>query len=167
MTPFIISQILAFIALIIGMAAFQFKDRQNILRGWFFAAMFAAAHFYYLDNIEAAILVAIIGIRFLVSSMTFDKRLMYFFMAVSLAAYALTYTQPVSLLALTATMVGTWGTFQRSQTTVRLTMMSTELLWVVHNFIIWSPVAVGMEVLFFASNMLGFIRHRKAQETAL
>ncbi|MDG2154411.1 MAG: YgjV family protein [Gammaproteobacteria bacterium] len=167
MTPFIISQILAFITLIIGMAAFQFKDRQNILRGWFFAAMFAAAHFYYLDNIEAAILVAIIGIRFLVSSMTFDKRLMYFFMAVSLAAYALTYTQPVSLLALTATMVGTWGTFQRSQTTVRLTMMSTELLWVVHNFIIWSPVAVGMEVLFFASNMLGFIRHRKAQETAL
>lgn len=167
MSPFILSQVLAFITLIIGMAAFQFKDRQNILRGWFFAAMFAAAHFYYLDNIEAAILVAIIGIRFLVSSITFDKRLMYFFMGISLAAYAYTYTQPISLLALTATMIGTWGTFQRSQTTVRLTMMSTELLWMVHNFIIWSPVAVGMEVLFFASNMLGFIRHRKAQETAL
>ena len=167
MTPFIISQILAFITLIIGMVAFQCKDRQNLLRGWFLAAMFAALHFYYLDNIEAAVLVAIIGIRFLVSSITFDKRLMYFFMAISIAAYAYTYAQPVSLLALTATMIGTWGTFQRSQTTVRLTMMSTELLWVIHNFIIWSPVAVGMEVLFFASNMLGFIRHRKAQETAL
>ena len=167
MTPFIISQILAFITLIIGMAAFQCKDRQNILRGWFFAAMFAAVHFYYLGNIEAAVLVAIIGVRFLVSSITFDKRLMYFFMAISIAAYAYTYTQPVSLLALTAAMIGTWGTFQRSQTTVRLTMMSTELLWVLHNFIIWSPVAVGMEVLFFASNMIGFIRHRKAQETAL
>ena len=167
MTPFIISQILAFITLIIGMASFQFKDRQNILRGWFFAAMFAAVHFYYLGNIEAAVLVAIIGVRFLVSSITFDKRLMYFFMGISIAAYAYTYTQPVSLLALTAAMIGTWGTFQRSQTTVRLTMMSTELLWVLHNFIIWSPVAVGMEVLFFASNMLGFIRHRKAQETAL
>ena len=149
------------------MASFQFKDRQNILRGWFFAAMFAAVHFYYLGNIEAAVLVAIIGVRFLVSSITFDKRLMYFFMGISIAAYAYTYTQPVSLLALTAAMIGTWGTFQRSQTTVRLTMMSTELLWVVHNFIIWSPVAVGMEVLFFASNMIGFIRHRKAQETAL
>jgi len=167
MTPFIISQVLAFITLIIGMVAFQCKDRQNLLRGWFFAAMFAAAHFYYLDNIEAAVLVAIIGVRFLVSSITFDKRLMYFFMAISIAAYAYTYAQPVSLLALTATMIGTWGAFQRSQTTVRLTMMSTELLWVLHNFIIWSPVAVGMEVLFFASNMIGFIRHRKAQETAL
>jgi hypothetical protein len=84
------------------MVAFQCKDRQNLLRGWFFAAMFAAAHFYYLDNIEAAVLVAIIGIRFLVSSITFDKRLMYFFMAISIAAYAYTYAQPVSLLALSS-----------------------------------------------------------------
>jgi hypothetical protein len=167
MSPFIISQILATVTLLVGMAAFQFKDRHNILRGWFVAASFAALHFYYLGNIEAAVLVAIIGVRFLVSSFTFDKRLMYFFMAISLAAYIYTYTNPVSLLALTATMIGTWGTFQKEQSTVRLTMMSTELLWVIHNFIVWSPVAVGMEVLFFASNLIGYMRHRRAVETAL
>ena len=63
MTPFIISQVLAFITLIIGMVAFQCKDRQNLLRGWFFAAMFAAAHFYYLDNIEAAVILSVAEIK--------------------------------------------------------------------------------------------------------
>ncbi|MDG1462818.1 MAG: YgjV family protein [Gammaproteobacteria bacterium] len=167
MSPFVISQILASITLIIGMAAFQAKQRRTILRGWFLAAMFAAAHFYFLDMFEACLLVGVIGIRFLVSSFTQDRRLMYLFMAISLVAYIATYNEPVSLLALLAAMIGTWGTFQKAQTTVRLTMMSTEVLWVIHNFIIWSPVAVGMEVLFFSSNVIGFLRHKKAMEAAL
>jgi hypothetical protein len=167
MSPFIISQILASITLVIGMAAFQAKERHTILRGWFLAAMFASAHFYFLGMLEACLLVGIIGVRFLVSSFTQDRRLMYLFMAISFGAYVATYNEPVSLLALVAAMIGTWGTFQKSQTTVRLTMMSTEILWVIHNIIIWSPVAVGMEVLFFSSNLIGFIRHRKAMETAL
>ena len=167
MSPFFISQILASITLIIGMAAFQSKERNTILRGWFMAAMFASAHFYFLGMIEACLLVAIIGVRFLVSSFTQDRRLMFLFMAISFGAYIYTYDNPVSLLALIAAIIGTWGSFQKSQSTVRLTMMSTEVLWVIHNIIIWSPVAVGMELLFFSSNMIGFLRHRKAMGSVL
>ncbi|MCP4927105.1 MAG: YgjV family protein [Gammaproteobacteria bacterium] len=64
-------------------------------------------------------------------------------------------------------MIGTWGSFQESEKAVRFTMMSTEVLWVIHNLIVWSPVAVIMEVLFFSSNLLGLLRHRKANESAL
>jgi len=166
-TPFVLSQVLAGLTLVSGMAAFQFKERRHILRGWCVAALFAAAHFYILGANEAAILVLVTAVRFLISSFTTDARLMWLFLGLSVAGFALTYESPVSLLALAATLIGTIGSFHGTARAVRLTMMATELLWAIHNIIIWSPVAVGMEALFFTSNLIGMLRHRKASESAL
>ena len=167
MTPFLASQILAGLTLVTGMLAFQLRDRKWILRGWFLAALFAAMHFYLLGSVEACILVAITATRMLVSSFTTDARLMWLFLVLSAAGFALTYENPVSLIGLAATLIGTWGSFRHSEILIRYTMMATELLWATHNLIIWSPVGVGMEVLFFASNLTGLIRHRRARQTAL
>ncbi len=167
MTPFIFSQILAGLTLVTGMAAFQFKERKHILRGWCIAAFLAAAHFYVLGSIEASLLVAITATRFLISSFTTDSRLMYLFLALSIGGFALTYESPVSFLALTATLIGTSGSFHGSERAVRYSMMATEILWVIHNLIVWSPVAVTMEVLFFTSNLIGLLRHGKTSESAL
>jgi len=167
MSPFILSQILAGATLITGLAAFQFKDRKHILRGWFLAATFAAAHFYLLGSIEACILVGITATRFMVSSLTTDSRLMYLFLALAIGGFAMTYESPVSFLALAATLIGTVGSFHGSEKAVRYAMMVAEILWAIHNIIVWSPVAIGMEVLFFSSNLIGLLRHRKANETAL
>jgi hypothetical protein len=164
---FILSQILAGATLLTGMAAFQFRERKHILRGWCVAALFAAAHFYALGSNEACILIVITATRFLVASFTTDSRLMYLFLALSVGGFALTYESPVSLLALTATLIGTIGSFHGSDKVVRYTMMATELLWATHNLIIWSPVAVAMEGLFFSSNLIGLLRHRQANESAL
>jgi hypothetical protein len=167
MSPFLISQLLAACTLATGMAAFQFKERKHILRGWCVAALFGAAHFYILGSNEACFLVAITAVRFLISSFNTDARLMYFFMALAIGGYAVTYENPVSVLALAATLTGTYGSFHGSANAVRYAMMTAEVLWVVHNLIIWSPVAVVMEVLFFASNLIGLLRHRKAGAAAL
>jgi hypothetical protein len=167
MSPFLISQLLAAATLITGMAAFQLRDRKHILRGWSLAASFAAVHFFVLGSNEAGILIVITATRFIVSSFTTDKRLIYLFMALSIAGFAWTYDTPVSWLAFGATMIGTWGSFHGSAKAVRITMMVTEVLWGIHNFIIWSPVAVTMEVLFFASNLIGLLRHRKNGATSL
>ena len=83
MSPFLISQLLAAATLITGMAAFQLHDRKLILRGWSLAAAFAATHFFVLGSNEAAVLIVITGIRFLVSSFTTDKRLMYLFLGLN------------------------------------------------------------------------------------
>jgi len=167
MSAFLISQLFAGATLITGMAAFQFRRREHILRGWFVAAMFAAAHFWFLDAYEACFLVLATATRMLVSSFTTAHRVMYLFLAISLGGFALTYQSPVSLLALAATLIGTVGSFQKSEKTVRYTMMATEILWATYNIIVWSPVAIVMEVLFFGSNLAGLLRHRKANETAL
>lgn len=167
MSDFLLSQLFAGATLITGMAAFQFRQREHILRGWFLAALFAATHFWLLDAHEASVLVLATAARLLVSSFTTDRRVMYLFLAISLAGFALTYQSPVSLLALAATLVGTVGSFQKTEKAVRYTMMATELLWATHNIVVWSPVGVVMEVLFFCSNLAGLLRHRKACETAL
>jgi hypothetical protein len=167
MSAFLISQLFAAATLVTGMAAFQFRKREHILRGWVVAALFAAAHFWFLEAYEACFLVLATATRLLVSSFTTDTRLMYLFLAIALGGFALTYQTPVSLLALAATLVGTVGSFQKSETVVRYTYMATEILWATHNIIVWTPVAIAMEVLFFISNLIGLLRHRKASETAL
>ena len=167
MSAFLLSQILAGMTLVTGMAAFQLKERVQILRGWCLAAVFAAAHFFVLGANEAGMLITVTALRFLVSSLTTDDRLMYLFLALAVGGFVWTYESPVSFLALAATFIGTIGSFHGSEKAVRFSLMATEILWCIHNLIVWSPVAVLMEVLFFSSNLIGLLRHRRANESAL
>jgi len=167
LTPFLISQILAVGTLVAGMAAFQFRDRTIILRGWFVAALFGSAHFWFLDAYEACLLVGVTALRFLVSSFTTNRRAYYFFMVLAVAGFTVTYQSLLSFLPLAATLVGTWGSFQGTDRAVRWSMFGAQACWVTFNIVIWSPVAILVEVLFFSSNLIGMLRHRKAQESAL
>lgn len=167
MSDFLISQLLALGTLVCGMAAFQFGERVTILRLWCVAAVFGAAHFWFLGAVEASLLVGVTAARFFVSSLTTDRRMLWLFLLLAVGSFAWTYQSPVSLLALAATLVGTYGSFHGSGNAVRYSMIAAEVLWLVHNIIVWSPVAVFMEVLFLASNVVGLLRHRKARETAL
>jgi Bacterial inner membrane protein len=167
MSAFILSQLLAGGTLLVGMAAFQFRERTHILRGWCVAATLAAAHFYVLGSIAACLLVAVTALRFLISSFTTDARLMYLFLALAIGGFILTYASPVSFIALAATLIGTFGSFRRKENAIRYSMLTTEVLWTLHNIIIWSPVAILMEMLFFTSNLIGLLRHRRSNEAAL
>ncbi len=167
MTPFILSQILAGMTLITGMAAFQFKERVHMLRVWALGATFASAHFYLLGSYEACLLVAVTALRFIVSSFTTDKRIMWLFIALGLTGFGFTYVGWISILPLIATLAGTVGSFHGTGNAVRYSSMVAEVCWIVFDIIIWSPVAIVMELLFFASNVVGLIRHRKAAESAL
>ena len=167
MSDFAISQLLAIGTLVAGMTAFQFRDRTLILRLWFVAALFGAAHFWFLGALEACLLVAVTATRFLVSSFTTDRRMLYLFMGLAVAGFAWSYSAPISVLALLATLIGTWGSFHGTDMAVRYSMMAAQCLWLTHNLVVWSPVAIGMEFMFFTSNLVGLIRHRRAQETAL
>lgn len=165
-TPFIISQVLACGVLIAGLTAFQFKQRTHILRGWGVAATFGSAHFWFLGAYEACLLVALTATRFFISSFTTDKRLMYVFLALAVAGFAYTYQQPVGVLALIATLIGTYGSFYGTENAIRWSMLIAQVLWFIHNYIVWSPVALGMEFFFFTSNIVGWVRANRAQARA-
>ena len=163
MSTFIFSQILAGVTLIVGMAAFQFDKREYILRAWSVAAIFAAIHFFLLGSIEACLLVSVTSLRMLISSFTTDSRVMWLFLGLGITGFAITYENPVSLLGMAATICGTIGAFSGSEKSVRYSLLVTEILWAIHNLIIWTPVGFMMEVLFFASNIFGLIRRQKAK----
>lgn len=166
MSYFVISQILAGGTFVTGLIAFQLQNRVHMLRAWGLAASFGAAHFWFLGAPEASLLVAITASRFIISSFTIDSRLMYFFLALAVGSFWFTYTTPISILALVATLIGTYGSFYGTENAFRYSMLAAQVLWFIHNYVVWSPVALGMEFFFFASNILGWIRARKALAAA-
>jgi Bacterial inner membrane protein len=167
MSTFLLSQLLVALAFAAGLAAFQFRARPAILRSWSLCAALNGAHFLLLGVPGAATLAAMISVRFLVASFTRDRRVMVFFMILSATGFLATYTRPVGLLALAATLLGTWASFQPNDRTVRATLAICASLWVLHNAIVGSPVATVMELAFLASNAIGWRRfHGRAKMDA-
>jgi hypothetical protein len=158
MDSFLISQILAGAAFVLGMASFQFKPRKHILWCWFVSAFFNALHFLVLGQITAGVLILITSTRFLTASFTTDRRLMYFFMVALLVGFLITFKSTLSLLAIGAALLGTWGAFQSDDRRIRITLVVCSASWIVHNTLVGSPVATLMETAFLLSNLVGWWR---------
>lgn len=157
-TSFLLSQTLAAFAFALGIAAFQFKTRQTVLFYWCGSALVNACHFLILGLPEPATLAALTGIRFLTAAFTTSRKVMSVFFVLVVIGFWMTFQQPLSLLALVATLLGTYGSFRPSDREVRVFLMGCALIWMVYNFLVWSPVAAMMEASFFMSNVLGFVR---------
>jgi hypothetical protein len=140
------------------MSSFQFRWRRHILWCWSASALFNAAHFLVLGQVTAGVLILITSARFLAASFTTDRRLMYFFVAALLAGFSVTYSSPLSLLAIGASLLGTWGAFQPDDRHIRITLVLCSASWIVHNALVASPVAALMESAFLASNLVGWWR---------
>lgn len=158
MDNFLVSQVLAGAAFALGMTSFQFRLRRHILWCWFASAFFNALHFLVLGQTTAGVLILITCIRFLTASFTTDRRLMYFFMAALLAGFLITFKTPLSLLAIGAALLGTWGAFQSDDRHIRVALVLCSASWIVHNSLIGSPVAALMETAFLLSNLVGWWR---------
>jgi hypothetical protein len=156
---FVVSQVFAGIALIFGLASFQFKMRRRVLACLVVGTLFNAVHFILLLRFAAAGLVLTTGARYLTAVYTTRRSWMLFFLAVTLLTTFLLYQSPVSLLPCLATLVGTWGSFQPRDRAVRLAMMCGTSCWIAHNVAVGTPVATAMEVFILASNLLGYYRH--------
>ena len=159
MSNFIISQILVGCALITDVASFQFKRRQAVMGCLIGSCSLIAIHFVLLDRYTAAAIVAVTGVRFLTSILTQHRNAMWIFFVANIACFASTYESWVSVLPFVAAQLSTWAGFQPSDKTLRLVFASSTCLWIVHNILVWTPVGVILEVLFLASNLIGYYRH--------
>lgn len=158
MSTFLISQILAALAFLFGMASFQFKPRKVVLLCIFFCAVFNASHFLVLERYGAGTLIFVNSLRFLVAAFFPSQRWMWFFLGLSVVSFAFTWTDVISLLGLAATLIGTVGTFKHTDREIRIYLMWVSAFWVVHNLLVGSPVAMLMEACFLVSNYIGWRR---------
>jgi hypothetical protein len=158
MSAFALSQVLASIAFAFGVVSFQFKERRSVLLCLFFLTLFNSSHFLLLGRPGPAVLLLLIGLRFLTAIISTNRKLMYLFLILSLGAFLVTFTSLLSLLALAAVLLGTYGSFQPEGRTMRIMLMLGNALWLVHNFLASTPVATLMEAAFLTSNLLAYWR---------
>ena len=71
---------------------------------------------------------------------------------------ALTFTGWLSLLSCAAVLLSTIASFSEDDRRLRLAFMCAACLWIVHNWIVGSPVAMANDALFLVSNLIGYYR---------
>lgn len=157
--PFFLSQCLIGIAIIFDFFSFQFKERQKIVACLFVAGLLITAHFVLLAQWTATALMSIATLRYLSSIMTTSKKMMWFFSACSLVATAFTFVGLTSVVSCIGTLFQTRASFCESDKTLRQLMILGTSFWLVHNYLVGSPAAVLMEVLFISSNLIGYYRY--------
>jgi len=159
MSNFLLSQILIGIAICFDMASFQFKDRKKIVICFFCASILIGLHFALLEQYTAAGLVVISAIRFLTSIFTSSKKMMAVFLMATSTVTFFTYAGFLSLLTYMAASISTVASFCKDDKHLRQIMLISTMIWVVNNYLINSPAAVFMEILFICSNAIGYYRH--------
>ncbi len=159
MSPFVLSQILVGVAIVIDLMSFQFKSQRAIVICLFLAASLNATHFMLLEQWTAAGLMSLGTIRYLTSIFTTSKKMIVLFSIGSIIVTSITYIGLISLLACIGSLLKTAAAFFENDKLLRELMIIGTVCWIVHNLFAGSPTAVVMEVLFVLSNLVGYYRY--------
>jgi hypothetical protein len=158
MSAFFLSQLLIGVAILFDLASFQFKNRRQIVGCLCIAGVLISSHFFLLQQYTAAGLMAVAVTRYLSSIFTTSKLIMLIFIICSLLVTAFTYTGLVSLISCAGAVAQTIAAFCQNDKKLRQLMIVGTSFWLLHNYLIDSPTAVIMEVLFISSNLVGYYR---------
>lgn len=161
MSLFLISQILVAIAIIFDLMSFQFKDRKKIVACLFCAGILISSHFALLEQWTATSLMMIATVRYLTSIFSTSKKFMFIFSSTSILATIFTYSGIVSIISCLGSVFQTVAAFNKDDKRLRELMIIGTSFWLLHNYLIGSPTAVIMEILFIASNLIGYYRYYK------
>jgi Bacterial inner membrane protein len=158
MTPFVWSQIVAAGAFACGMTSYQFRERRTVLFWLTGLALLNGCHFVLLDRTTPAVMMLLTAVRYVAAIYSRQRWLLYLFLIAAIGSIALTYSGPLSWLALGGVLCGTVGSFQASDRLMRRCFMTGNCCWLAHNLFAQTPVATLMEASFLTSNVIGYWR---------
>lgn len=98
------------------------------------------------------------GTRYVIAMYSQRRELIALFAMAAVATFILTFQGPLSFLALIGALLGTVGSFQKSDRIMRLCFICGNTVWMIHNVFARSPVGTIMEASFLTSNVLGYLR---------
>lgn len=159
MSLFLLSQILVGCAIATDILSFQCKQRRRIVACLFVSAVLVSTHFLLLGHWTAAGLAMVAGGRFAAGFFTTSPGVMTLFIGCALLVTLSTYGGYLSLLSGTAAVCNTVGSFCRCDRRMREIMLAGTSLWLLHNILVLSPMAVALESLFLCSNLVGYYRY--------
>ncbi len=159
MSYFVLSQILIGIAIIFDILSFQFKERNKIVACLLVSCILIAIHFMLLGHWTAVCLGLLAAARFATSLFSTSKKVMGVFVCATILLSILSYEGLLSILACSGGCFGTVASFCKEDKQLRQLMLVGTSLWIVHNFLAGSPMAVLMEAIFIGSNLVGYFRY--------
>ncbi len=165
MDTFLLSQILAALALGFGLASYQFRATRWILLGMLVCNLLNASHFFLLDRPGPASLQLVTAARFSVVLFTTDRRAMLLFLVVTAGIFIASFTNALSVVACAGTLFATYGSFQPDNCRLRRFFMVGNSLWLTHNILAATPAGAVTEATYLTSNVVGYWRHCKNRGT--
>ena len=165
MSAFALSQLLIMVAIGFDLASFQFKGKAKIISCLCISGVLITLHFMLLHQHTAAALMALASVRFFSSLFTDARLIMLVFIALSVLITAVTYVDAVSLISCCGSLLHTFAAFCKSDQRLRQLMLLGSIFWLLHNYTVGSPAAVLMEILFLASNLVGYYRYYLQSQT--
>ncbi|MDR9827379.1 YgjV family protein [Vibrio sp. FNV 38] len=158
MSYFIASQILVGLAALFDIASFQFKSRKTLLSLLCISALLIGSHFVLLEEWTAACLLAVGAARYFTGIFTENRGVRWGFYIVTLLGTLFTFSGITSILSCIGSLLHTSASFNRNDKFMRVVMVIGTVVWVVHDVIVGSPVAVLLDVLFIISSYIGYYR---------
>ncbi|WP_394229148.1 YgjV family protein [Shewanella colwelliana] len=158
MSEFMVSQWLIGIAIIFDLVSFQFKQKRHIVACLAVSGVLISSHFALLQQWTAAGLMLVAAIRYVVTIFSHSKLLMSLFLAISSFVTLVTFAGPLSLISFAGSATQTVAAFSQSDQRLCQLMIIGTSLWLLNNTLVGSPTAVLMELLFIASNLVGYYR---------
>lgn len=158
---YLLSQIFAAVAFGFGIVAFQCTGRRRILVCKATQMIFYGVHFVALGRHGAAALMAVNAARDLTALRTTRRSVAVIFILLAVVGFLATVTHPLGYLGLVAVIFGSIGSFAAREGVMRLMYMTGCSLWLAHNILLGSPVAILMEACFLASQIVGLWRFQR------
>ncbi|MFA6307357.1 MAG: YgjV family protein [Patescibacteria group bacterium] len=156
---FILSQIAVTIAMVFDFLSFQFKKRQATILCFIISASLISTHYFLLGKTAAGVITFLSVVRFITSYFSIKKKYLFLFITLNTLSLFFTYNNTSDFIVYIGSVIFMTGNFHADNKSMRKLMMLGTSIFILYNFIIFSPMAVIMESSFLMSNFIGYYRH--------
>ena len=165
MPLYFVSQVLAFIAIILAMLAYQKKRKAQILGFTIISDILFGVH-YLLLNAWSGVVTKIIAITrdsYVRHKGKQTKEIwpLILFICVYVIMAIVTFQSLLSFLPLIAALIYTIGIYNGDEQRIRIVTIISCLLWLIYNFSVHSYVGMASDLILITSSSTAYYRFKK------
>lgn len=146
------AQCFGLIALFVGASAFRHKEDHKLRRNLTIFTLLMSIQFLMLGLWSAAFAAGLGSLRTYISSHTRNMWVMVGFVVTLLLVTLPNVTEPVHVLPILGSSVGTWAMFREKGLRMRVFMLIGSMCWFSHNYIVGSIGGAIIESVFLIIN---------------
>lgn len=159
----LIAQLIGLLACLTGVTAFMQRSDGKLRAQLTLNGVLMALHFFLLGGTAVAINCLLCAVRTWVSGRTRHLAIMLGFILLTLVLTLPQVTHPMQWLTIAGTTLSTYALFRLEGLALRLCMLSSSTVWLLHNVWAGSWGGVLLEGVFFVVNSITIVRLYQAQ----